>query len=302
MGGVVAGGHEAQSALRRVLRRARREPRPDAQVSSRRPLLRGSPAAYAAARRRAGSARAGPDAARRRGRGEEVARRGVRGRSVQRAGQELARRARRARRLRRIETAHFVLRFDPVRDSLKLARYASRWLEDEVYPEITERLAYAPREKSLIEIFSSAKGGSGHQWVQHAHGSACRSSAPSARARARWWRSPSPNDGRTRFNWARVLASTSSSTSSTCSRPTSTSRTGTPRGWRCGTRGRGGRRAGTACWRSEAAADSLFDLDTDRPRLRPAEQRRRLDAGLLPGGAVRALHGRHLRSRRAESD
>jgi ABC-type multidrug transport system ATPase subunit len=56
-----------------------------------------------------------------------------------------------------------VLRFDPARDSL-LARYASRYLEEEVYPEITKRLAFAPPGKSLVEIFSPAKGASGHQW------------------------------------------------------------------------------------------------------------------------------------------
>jgi tetratricopeptide (TPR) repeat protein len=103
----------------------------------------------------------------------------------------------------RIETAHFVLRFDPVRDSL-LARYASRWLEDEVYPEITKRLAYAPREKSLIEIFSSAKGGSGHQWFSTRMVGLPFIGTVGACA-GKMVAITSPNDGRTRFNWARVL-------------------------------------------------------------------------------------------------
>jgi tetratricopeptide (TPR) repeat protein len=63
----------------------------------------------------------------------------------------------------RIETEHFVVRHDRGRDSL-LARYAARYLEEEVYPEITGRLGFKPPGKSLIEIFSTSRGTSAHGW------------------------------------------------------------------------------------------------------------------------------------------
>ncbi len=62
-----------------------------------------------------------------------------------------------------IETDHFVIRFDRGQDEL-LARYAARYLEEEAYPQLVERLGYELREKALFEIFSRARGTSGHGW------------------------------------------------------------------------------------------------------------------------------------------
>jgi tetratricopeptide (TPR) repeat protein len=102
-----------------------------------------------------------------------------------------------------IETTHFVLRFDRTRDSL-LARYATRHLETEVYPEIVKQLGFEPPGKSLIEIFSTAKGTSGHGWFSVRMVGlpfigtlgACAGKIVAI---------TSPNDGAQRFNWARVL-------------------------------------------------------------------------------------------------
>lgn len=62
-----------------------------------------------------------------------------------------------------LETEHFVLKFDRGQDEL-LAKYAAKYLEEEVYPEIVAKLGYEPQGKSLFEIFSRAKNTSGHGW------------------------------------------------------------------------------------------------------------------------------------------
>jgi tetratricopeptide (TPR) repeat protein len=62
-----------------------------------------------------------------------------------------------------LETEHFVIRFDRGQDEL-LARYAGRYLEDDVFPDLTRRLGYFPKEKTLIEIFSRTERTSGHSW------------------------------------------------------------------------------------------------------------------------------------------
>lgn len=62
-----------------------------------------------------------------------------------------------------IETDHFVIRFDRGQDEL-LARYASRHLEDDVYPQLTKLLGFTPQGKTLIEIFSKNGRTSGHSW------------------------------------------------------------------------------------------------------------------------------------------
>jgi tetratricopeptide (TPR) repeat protein len=62
-----------------------------------------------------------------------------------------------------IETEHFILKFDRGQDEL-LAKYAAKYLEEEVYPEIVAKLGYEPEGKSLFEIFSRAKNTSGHGW------------------------------------------------------------------------------------------------------------------------------------------
>jgi len=62
-----------------------------------------------------------------------------------------------------LETDHFVVRFDRSNDGL-LTEYASRFLEDKVYPDIVKAFGYEPKDKTLLEIFSRTNGTSGHSW------------------------------------------------------------------------------------------------------------------------------------------
>jgi tetratricopeptide (TPR) repeat protein len=62
-----------------------------------------------------------------------------------------------------LETEHFVLKFDRGQSEL-LARYAAQYLEDEAYPDLTERLGFAPPGKTLIEIFTRHGNTPGHNW------------------------------------------------------------------------------------------------------------------------------------------
>jgi len=67
-----------------------------------------------------------------------------------------------------IETDHFIVRYDRRHDEL-LGRYAADYLENEVYPEITEKFGYEPAGKSLFEIFNKAEDNrgrsrGGHDW------------------------------------------------------------------------------------------------------------------------------------------
>ena len=102
-----------------------------------------------------------------------------------------------------LETEHFVIKFDRGQDEL-LAKYAARYLEDEVYPELCKQFAYVPAEKSLFEIFNRARNTSGHGWFSarmvglpfvHTVG-ACAGKVVAL---------ASPNDMPQKFNWARVL-------------------------------------------------------------------------------------------------
>ncbi|WP_254510065.1 tetratricopeptide repeat protein [Anatilimnocola floriformis] len=62
-----------------------------------------------------------------------------------------------------LETEHFVLKFDRGQSEL-VAKYAAEVLEDEIYPQITKELGFAPPQKTLIEFFSRAKNTKGHGW------------------------------------------------------------------------------------------------------------------------------------------
>jgi len=62
-----------------------------------------------------------------------------------------------------LETEHFVIKFDRGQDEL-LARYAARYLEEEVYPQLCKQFDFAPEGKTLIEIFNRAQNTSGHGW------------------------------------------------------------------------------------------------------------------------------------------
>jgi tetratricopeptide (TPR) repeat protein len=62
-----------------------------------------------------------------------------------------------------LETEHFILKFDRGHDEL-LARYAAKYLEEEVYPGLCKQFAFKPEGKTLIEIFNKAQNTSGHSW------------------------------------------------------------------------------------------------------------------------------------------
>jgi predicted Zn-dependent protease len=62
-----------------------------------------------------------------------------------------------------LETEHFVLKFDRGHDGL-LARYAAKYLEEEVFPQLVQEFGFKPPGKTLIEIFSRGRNTSGHGW------------------------------------------------------------------------------------------------------------------------------------------
>ncbi len=62
-----------------------------------------------------------------------------------------------------LETEHFILKFDRGQDEL-LARYAAKYLEEEVYPALCKQFGFKPEGKTLIEIFNKAQNTSGHSW------------------------------------------------------------------------------------------------------------------------------------------
>jgi tetratricopeptide (TPR) repeat protein len=100
------------------------------------------------------------------------------------------------------ETEHFRIKYDPAKDKL-VARYMGEWLE-EVYPQLVKQMGFTPPEKSLFEVFSSAKNTDGHGWfsarmvgLPHIH--------PIGACAGKIVALQSPSEGQQRFNWARVL-------------------------------------------------------------------------------------------------
>ncbi len=102
-----------------------------------------------------------------------------------------------------LETEHFIIKFDRGRDDI-LAQYAARYLEDEVYPEIVDKLGYKPKGKSLFEIFSRSGRTSGHSWFSARMVGLPYVGTVGACA-GKMVALASPNDMPTPYNWARVL-------------------------------------------------------------------------------------------------
>ncbi|MBL8829591.1 MAG: tetratricopeptide repeat protein [Planctomycetaceae bacterium] len=102
-----------------------------------------------------------------------------------------------------IETEHFVLKFDRIADEI-LVRYAARYLEEHVYPDLCQQLQYKPEGKSLFEVFNRAKNTRGHGWF-----SARMVGLPSigtvGACAGKMVALASPNDMPQKYNWARVL-------------------------------------------------------------------------------------------------
>jgi cellulose synthase operon protein C len=102
-----------------------------------------------------------------------------------------------------LETEHFVLKFDRGQDEL-LARYASRYLEHDVYPALVKKFGFEPPQKSLFEIFSRARNTDAHGWFSARMVGLPYVSTVGACA-GKVVAITSPNDLRKKFNWARVL-------------------------------------------------------------------------------------------------
>jgi Tfp pilus assembly protein PilF len=102
-----------------------------------------------------------------------------------------------------LETEHFVLKFDRAQDEM-LAHTAAAYLEDDVYPRLVEKLGYEPKQKTLIEFFSRARNTDGHGWFSARMVGLPYVGTVGACA-GRVVAMVSPNDGRTKFNWARIL-------------------------------------------------------------------------------------------------
>lgn len=102
-----------------------------------------------------------------------------------------------------LETEHFIIRFDRGQDDV-LAKYAARYLEEVVYPEIVTSLGYEPPDKSLFEFFSQAKNSSGHSWFSARMVGLPFIGTVGACA-GKMVAMTSPTDMPKKFNWARVL-------------------------------------------------------------------------------------------------
>ncbi len=146
-----------------------------------------------------------------------------------------------------LETEHFVIKFDRGRDEI-LARYAARYLEDEVYPELCRTFRYRPPEKSLFEIFNRARNTNGHGWFSarmvglpfvHTVGACAGKIVALA----------SPNDMPKKYNWARVLkhefVHVLNLQQTNFAIPHCL-----PRPWPSAVRARLARKCGTSCWPS----------------------------------------------------
>ncbi|HEY2882942.1 MAG TPA: tetratricopeptide repeat protein, partial [Pirellulales bacterium] len=102
-----------------------------------------------------------------------------------------------------LETEHFVIKFDRGQDEI-LAKYVSRFLENDVFPSLCRTLGYTPQGKTLFEIFSRAKNTDGHGWFSARMVGLPYVGTVGACA-GRMVALQSPNDTKNKFNWARVV-------------------------------------------------------------------------------------------------
>lgn len=102
-----------------------------------------------------------------------------------------------------LETDHFVIKFDRAQDEI-LARYAAKYLENEVYPELCKKFGYQPAGKSLFEIFHRARNTNGHGWFSARMVGLPYVGTVGACA-GKMVALASPNDMPKKYNWARVL-------------------------------------------------------------------------------------------------
>jgi tetratricopeptide (TPR) repeat protein len=62
-----------------------------------------------------------------------------------------------------ISTDHFVIRYDTKQDEL-LARRMSKFLEEDVHPQMVKLFGFEPPQRTTIEIYSKGSGQSAHEW------------------------------------------------------------------------------------------------------------------------------------------
>jgi tetratricopeptide (TPR) repeat protein len=102
-----------------------------------------------------------------------------------------------------LETEHFIIKFDRGQDEL-LARYAAKYLEEEVYPSLCKQFAFKPEGKTLFEIFNRAQNTSGHGWFSaRMVGLPFIGTVGACAGKVVGMASPNGMDDP--FNWARVL-------------------------------------------------------------------------------------------------
>ena len=101
-----------------------------------------------------------------------------------------------------VETDHFVLKFDRGQDEL-LARYAARHLE-ESFADLTKRLGYTPKDKTLIEIFSRHGREAGQNWFS-ARMVGLPLIGPVGACAGKMVALSSPTEMPKKYDWARVL-------------------------------------------------------------------------------------------------
>ncbi len=102
-----------------------------------------------------------------------------------------------------LETEHFIIKFDRGQDEI-LAKYVAKFLENDVFPPLCRTLGYTPQGKTLFEIFSRAKNTDGHGWFSARMVGLPYVGTVGACA-GRMVAMQSPNDAKTKFNWARVV-------------------------------------------------------------------------------------------------
>jgi len=102
-----------------------------------------------------------------------------------------------------VETEHFILKFDRGHDEL-LIRYAARYLEEDVYPQLCKQYDFQPQGKSLFEVFNRARNTGGHGWFSARMVGLPFVGTVGACA-GKMVALASPNDMPKKYNWARVL-------------------------------------------------------------------------------------------------
>jgi len=194
-----------------------------------------------------------------------------------------------------LETDHFLIRYDPQYDEL-LARYAADYLEQEVYPQICGDLGYEPPGKSLFEIFNRAKNTSGHGWFSARMVGLPYVGTVGACA-GQMVAIASPNGLPKKFNWARVLRHEFVHVVNL-----QQTKFNIPH-WFTGTRGPRRRRPSSTYVERDPGQTHggrrAVRFGNHQPRFRSSPRRGRLGVGLLPGRALRGIHDRPIRRRRA---